>query len=105
MAKVDVHPGICGLKTQLICTADDEQMVTVDIQSECPHILAMKEGLTDLDGYSECFARYSDSTVYQIAEKHCKHLACPVPTAIIKGMEVACGLALPGEVSIQIEKD
>lgn len=28
-----------------------------------------------------------------------------VPTAIIKGMEVACGLALPKDVGIRIEKE
>jgi len=104
MTKVQVNPGICGLKTQLTITADDMQIVAVEIQSECPHIVAMQEGLNELDGYEECFAKYSDSTVYKIAEKHCKHLACPVPTAIIKGMEVACGLALPKDVEICINK-
>jgi len=28
-----------------------------------------------------------------------------VPTAIIKGMEVVCGLALPKDVEIRIEKE
>ena len=105
MTKLQVNPGICGLKTQLNITADDMQMVAVEIQSECPHITAMQDGLNELDGYEECFAKYSESTVYQIAEEHCKHLACPVPTAIIKGMEVACGLALPKDVEIRIEKE
>ena len=105
MTKIDVNPGICGLKTQLIITADDMQIVKVEIQSECPHILKMKEELSELDGYEECFAKYSESTVYKVAEKHCKHLACPVPTAIIKGIEVACGLALPKDVIIHIEKE
>ena len=104
MATVEVLPGICGLKTKLIITADKEQMVQVKIKSECPYITAMQEDLKDLDGYSECFARYSSSTVYSAAEKNIKHLACPVPTAIIKGMEVACGLALPRNVTLIIEK-
>jgi hypothetical protein len=105
MTKVDVNPGICGLKTQLVITADDMQMVELDIHSECPHITAMQSGLTKLDGYEDCFAKYSESKVYKVAEEHCKHLACPVPTAIIKGMEVACGLALPKDVEIHIEKE
>ena len=105
MTKLQVNPGICGLKTQLTITADDMQMVAVEIQSECPHIMAMRDGLTELDGYEECFAKYSESTVYKVAEEHCKHLACPVPTAIVKGMEVACGLALPKDVEIRIEKE
>jgi len=101
MATVEILPGICGLKTKLILTADEDQVVQVKIESECPYITAMQE---DLDGYSECFAKYSSSIVYSVAEKNIKHLACPVPTAIIKGMEVACGLALPRNVTLVIEK-
>lgn len=104
MASVHVSPGICGLQTKLTITADEDQAVTVNIDSECPHISAMQAELNDLDGYVECFARFSTSTVYAAADKHCKHLACPVPCAMIKGMEVACGLALPKDVVIQIEK-
>ena len=58
-----------------------------------------------MDGYKECFAKYGDSKVYKSALKHIRHLACPVPTAIIKGMEVACGLAVPKDASIQIERE
>lgn len=105
MARVDINPRICGLKTQLIVTADDMQMVNVEIQSECPHIMAIKDDLLELDGYQESFAKYSDSTVYKVSEKHCKYLVCPVPTAIIKGMEVAYGLALPKDVIIYVQKE
>ena len=104
MATVEILPGICGLKTKLKLTADEEQTVQVEIESECPYVTAMQNELKDLDGYSECFAKYSSSTVYTVAEKYIKHLACPIPTAIIKGMEVACGLALPRNVSLVIEK-
>lgn len=104
MATVTVFPGICGLKTRLTATADEDQMVSIQIESECPHITALQDELVELDGYGECFARYSTSTVYAAAEKHVRHLACPVPTAILKGMEVACGLALPKDVTLTIVK-
>ena len=32
MATVEVLPGICGLKTKLILTADEEQLVQVKIE-------------------------------------------------------------------------
>lgn len=104
MATATVHPGICGLTTRLTMIADEDQMVKVHISSECPHIAAMQDELAELDGYVECFAKYSTSTVYAAAEKHIRHLACPVSSAIIKGIEVACGLALPKDVSIVLEK-
>ena len=53
MATVEVLPGICGLKTKLIITSDEDQMVQVEIDSECLYITAMQEDLKDLDGYSE----------------------------------------------------
>lgn len=37
--------------------------------------------------------------------RNIKHAACPVPSAIIKGVEVACGLALPKDVEIKIAKE
>jgi len=83
MATIKILPGICGLKAKLILTADEDQIVQVEIESECQYVTAMQEDLMDLDGYSECFSKYSSSNVYLVAEKYCKHLACPIPTAII----------------------
>jgi len=40
-----------------------------------------------------------------LAAKHCKHAACPVPSGIIKAIEVAAGLALPKDASIQVSKE
>jgi hypothetical protein len=39
-----------------------------------------------------------------MATKHCKHAACPVPSGIIKAVEVASGLALPKNASIQVSQ-
>ena len=43
----------------------------------------------------------------RMAAKHCKHTACPVPSGILKAIEVASGLALPKDASIEVvqEKD
>jgi hypothetical protein len=105
MVKVIVNPGACGMIANLSVDAADIKRVNIEIESPCPQIMAMKEDLQGLDGYKECFAKYGDSAVYQSAQKHCRHLACPVPTAIIKGMEAACGLAAPKDVSIQIQRE
>jgi len=105
MVKVKVNPGACGLITTLSIEAPDVKHVNIEIDSQCPQIKAMEEDLQDLDGYKECFAKHGDSSVYCSAQKHSRHLACPVPTAIIKGMEVACGLAVPKDIEIQIERD
>jgi len=41
----------------------------------------------------------------RMAAKHCKHTACPVPAGIIKAIEVASGLALPKDASIQVSQE
>ncbi|MBC7765624.1 MAG: hypothetical protein H7Y41_03980 [Hyphomonadaceae bacterium] len=105
MATIKVNPGICGLLSTFTIQADDEQMVSIKIRSDCPHVLAMQAELVDLDGYAECFSNILDSTIYKVANDYIRHIACPVPAAIIKGMEVACGLALPKDVEIGISND
>ena len=104
MAQVKINPGICGLNSTIKVESDEMQNVSVCIKSECESIQAMEVGLKEIDGYEECFSKFGDSTVYQQAKLHCRHPACPVPSAIIKGIEVACGLALPKDVEIEISK-
>jgi L-fucose isomerase-like protein len=66
---------------------------------------ALEFELKEVDGFEECFSKLGDSTVYELAKKYCKHAACPVPSAIVKGIEVACSLALPRDVEFHITKD
>jgi hypothetical protein len=103
MTKVRVNPGVCGLSTEITATSEDGQMADIDIQTDCPHIKAFGEALQSVDGYAECFGKMCDSAIYQAAQQHCKHPACPVPCAVLKGVEAACGLALPRDVEIKIE--
>jgi len=37
MTKLQVNPGICGLKTQLTITADDMQLVAIEMHSVSTH--------------------------------------------------------------------
>ncbi len=103
MTKVKVNPGVCGLKTTIDIDTEDMQEVTVKLESDCPYIMQMQNDIVELDGFSEVFAKFGDSKVFEAANKYCKHAACPVPTAIIKGIEKACGLALAKNVEIIIE--
>lgn len=105
MAKINVNPGICGLTTKINVSTDDMQTAIIEIDSKCPYISAMQNDIKELDAYSECFARIGEGEVYKSANRNCKHAACPVPSAVIKGMEVACRLALPKNVEIEIDSD
>ena len=105
MATVIINPGICGLNTTVRAAADEDQAVTFTVETECPHIRAMANSLGEVDGYQEAFAKLGDGAIYKAAHAHCKHAACPVPSGFVKALEVACGLALPKEVSMQVSKE
>ncbi|SHI09899.1 hypothetical protein SAMN02745823_02389 [Sporobacter termitidis DSM 10068] len=104
MVEVKVNPGICGLCSTIRCDSDDMQEVTVDFKTDCPNLKPLEQELKEVDGYDICFAKFGDGEICELAHKYCKHAACPVPAALIKGVEVACGLALPKDADIKIEK-
>lgn len=105
MTEVKVNPGVCGFVTCIKVDSEDMQNATIEIITDCPNIKPMAQELKEVDGYEECFSKFGESKVYELANKYCKHAACPVPTAIIKGIEVACGLALPRDVEIKLNKE
>ena len=81
MTKVRVQPGICGLPTEMSAESDDGQTVRLSFSTECSAIAAMGKEIETVDGYAAAFSKFSESPVYQAAEKHYKHAACPVPMA------------------------
>jgi hypothetical protein len=104
MVEVQVNPGICGLKTTISANSEDAQTTELKICTDCPSLKPFEEELKEADGYEVCFGKPGDSLVFELANKYCRHPGCPVPVAIIKAIEVACGLALPKNVEISIEK-
>lgn len=104
MIEVKVNPGICGMDTCINIESEDMQTASIAIDSDCQFIRAIASELNEVDAYTECFSKFGDSEVYTLAKKYCKHPSCPIPSAIIKGIEIACGLALPKDVEIKIAK-
>ena len=103
MNSVNINPGICGLTSKIIIQTEDMQEVSIKIESQCPYIMEMANNIQEIDGFVECFSKFQDSKVYNAAQKYCKHVGCPVPSGIIKGIEIACGLALSKTVRIDFE--
>jgi hypothetical protein len=104
MTEVKVNAGVCGFQTIIRVTSEDMQTAMIEMDTQCPNLKPMSQELKEVDSFEECFSKFGDSKVYELAKKFCKHPACPVPSAIIKGIEVACGLALPKDVEITISK-
>jgi hypothetical protein len=102
MTKVIVNPGVCGF----ICTIEVEEVakrkVKITIATDCEMISELGQWLMGVD-LGEIMKQHVDSVVYQVASQCQLHAACPVPSAIIKAVEVEAGLALPRDVVIHFE--
>ena len=99
VVRVTADPGICGFICSISAWKDGGQ-VRFNIQSDCEQIkkLAMHLGPISM---KELFVSLTKSPVFLSAEKSACHLACPIPSSLIKAAEVALGLALPKEATIR----
>jgi len=104
MAKAEINAGICGFNTTVVATMNGDGFVHLDIQSECKAVCKLGEALQDVDPYREFSWRRSMPQTLDLAPKCLSHPACPVPSGIIKAIEVEAGLALPADVTIRISK-
>ncbi|MGE4353841.1 MAG: hypothetical protein AB7D36_07150 [Oscillospiraceae bacterium] len=104
MATVKIHSGICGFCTMVTATSENTKDVSLSIISECPGYKDLGNDLQHVDAFEECFAKVGEGKVYETCRKYCKHSACPVPSGIIKAIEVSCNLALPHDVTIEVSK-
>jgi len=104
--KVCVDAGVCKMKTIITATANEMGLVELDIKSDCPYILKMSWRLEPISPYAEVESEFYKSEVYKLAqEAPIPHTACPVPSAMIKAIEVAGDLGLKRDVSIRFIED
>lgn len=104
MTKVRIDPGICGLKTLVEAQADEENGVTIRINSACPAVKGMAAELgQEFDAFDICLQKPGVGPFYEFAQggKFPIHVSCPVINGIIKCVEAECHLALKKNASIE----
>jgi len=99
MLRTVVEPGVCGMDTE-IRVEGDMMSANIVITSDCPHIKKLATEVTSASPVQDVFKNFASSDIYRLAAEHCPHLACPVPMAIVKSLEIAGGLALPQDVKV-----
>jgi hypothetical protein len=102
---VTVNPGICGFLARIVAVANEDYEVDLTITSDCGRIRQLAQQLTHLSALTEIGLPMPATSVYQAAGACKLHAACVVPSAILKAMEVAAGLALPADVALTIKKE
>jgi hypothetical protein len=105
MASAEIESGICGFCTTVRTTSEGGRTVRVEFETECGYVEQLAEALTEVDPYREISYRGEGPVTLKLAAEHLVHPACPVPSGIIKAIEVEAGLALPKDASIKPSKD
>jgi hypothetical protein len=105
-AKASIHAGVCGFRTAITATSEDSQHVQFEVESTCAKITEMAKGLPAVDGYQE-IADGVEGVVYgrvrEVLRGCCS--GCIVPPGLFKSMQVAAGLALPANATVELSKD
>lgn len=103
MAKAEINAGICGFKTTVLAQSNSSGTIHLTIESDCKAVCKLADQLQEVEPFKEAFWRKGPVT-HELAPKCLTHPACPVPSGIIKAIEVEAGLALPADVSILVSK-
>jgi hypothetical protein len=104
MTKVKVNPGACGMPAEIEVEKKDSRTYTLKISSECEMVVRLAKEIPELT-MMDAFRRILDNPVYRKGAICLKHVACPVPSAVLKALEVEAGLNLPKDVSITFVKE
>ncbi len=94
---LNVDPGACRIPTK-IRAVQDENLVRLDIESECPMVKAMAEKLKVIDMMDCLVTPITENPIMIVAGETLKHASCPVPLAIIKAAEACCDMAVKKDV-------
>jgi hypothetical protein len=99
MAKVIVQPGSCGFSVSIRADKGQGKAISVTIETDCEMVRTMAADIKTLDRFA-ALAGFTTNPVHHAAAKHLKHAACPVPSAILKAIEVEAGLNVAKDATI-----
>ncbi len=104
MTTVIVDSGICGFSVTITAEKEKDKKIRISLYTECEMVKKMLEEISLVD-VKAVFERYQNNPVYKSAAMHLKHVACPVPSGILKAIEVEAGLCIPQNASIVFLKE
>ncbi len=102
-----VDPGVCGFTCVIRARKVARRSVAIEISgSDCRQINSLDERLEEMS-LKELFLPLTRNPVYRAAEASGCHTSCAVPSAILKTVEVAMGMAIarPVQFSFGCDKE
>lgn len=104
MAKIRINPGACGLITTIRVKKNDRNNYSVQIESDCEMVEKLGTEITDLT-MMDAFKKILCNPVYSHGSSCLRHVSCPVPSGILKTLEVEAGLAVNKGVTMEFIED
>jgi len=104
LTSVVINPGVCGFVTTVQAVKTGKRRVSVTIVTDCKQTGELNQVLKDIDIWT-ALEPGNELSIQTQAVKHGLHSACPIPSGIVKAIEVETGLALPRDVSIHFESN
>jgi hypothetical protein len=104
MVNVKVEAGACGFTVEIAAVSEDMQHVRLDIRTDCPNFAEFIKEIEVVNAYDEIEPDSKNGKILNLWPKYLHCSACPVPSGIIKAVEVAAGLALPKDASIKVSR-
>jgi len=104
MTTVVVNSGACGFTVTIRAEQGKEKKIAVSLDTACEMVQKMLADIAVVDRRVSLVG-FRDNPVYQSAAKHLKHVACPVPSAILKAVETEAGMNVPKDARIEFVRE
>ena len=103
MTKVVINPGACGMQVTVEVEKKEGKVFSLRITTECEMVQKLGREIPELT-MMDAFKKLQDNPVYRKGATCLRHVACPVPSGILKALEVEAGLNIPRDVTITFVK-
>jgi len=104
MTKLVVVAGACGFSAVIRAQKRPDRTIGIAVETGCEMVQKMAREIASL-GRRDALTGIPNNPVYLAAGRHLKHAACPVPSAVLKALEVEAGLNVKKDATIVFEKE
>jgi tRNA threonylcarbamoyladenosine modification (KEOPS) complex Cgi121 subunit len=104
MTTVVVNSGACGFTITIKARKGKEKMIAISMETDCEMVQKMLADIATVD-HRVTLIGFRDNPIYLSAAKHLKHVACPVPSAILKAIEAETGMNVPKDARIEFLRE
>ena len=104
MTKVIVNSGACGFTVTIKAEKGKDRTIADSLDTACEMVQKMQGDIATVDRMVSLIG-FRDNLIYQSAAKHLKHVACPVPSAILKAIETEAGMNVPKDARIEFIRE